>query len=149
MDEKTAHETPDFMDAWARLQRASTAVLDRVETQLKADGFPPLSWYDVLLELRRGPEKVLRPIEIEKRVLLAQYNVSRLIDRLAAAGLVEKQAAPDDGRGKVICLTSKGTDLLDKMWPAYEAAVRREFSDYLSQEDAADLLRILGKVLPK
>lgn len=149
MIEKTGSNAPDFMDAWARLQRASTAVFERVEVQLKADGFPPLSWYDILLELRRGPEKTLRPTEIEKRVLLAQYNVSRLIDRLAAAGLVEKQAAPDDRRGKAICLTTKGADLLEKMWPAYEAAVRREFSDHLSQEDAADLLRILGKVLPK
>ncbi|MHA7774212.1 MarR family winged helix-turn-helix transcriptional regulator [Roseibium sp. M-1] len=136
------------MDAWARLQRASSAVLGRVEARLKADGFPPLSWYDVLLELNRTEEKSLRPVEIEKRMLLAQYNVSRLIDRLAAAGYVEKRKSPEDGRGVVICLLPEGEALLKSMWPCYRDAVETEFSSRLGDGDAGLLWRVLGKLLP-
>ncbi|MEP3048592.1 MAG: MarR family winged helix-turn-helix transcriptional regulator [Roseibium sp.] len=139
---------PPRMDAWVRLQKASTAVLDRVEAKLKADGYPPLSWYDVLLELRRADQKTLRPVEIEKRILLAQYNVSRLIDRLVAASFAEKLKAPNDGRGVVVRLTSQGEELLSRMWPAYEAAVKQEFSEKMTDADADDLMRVLGKVLP-
>ena len=89
----SAETVPQAIDAWARLQRASGNVLARVEARLKAAGFPPLGWYDVLLELSRAEDKTLRPVEIEKRMLLAQYNVSRLLDRLAAAG------ASDHDRG--------------------------------------------------
>ena len=107
--------SPDPIDVWARLQRASGAVLARVESCLKAEGFPPLAWYDILLELRRADGKALRPVEIEKRILLAQYNVSRLIDRLVAAGYVDKRKSPEDGRGVVICLLPEGEALLEDL----------------------------------
>lgn len=136
------------MDAWARLQRASGVVLARVEARLKAEGFPPLGWYDVLLELNRAEEKMLRPVEIERRMLLAQYNVSRLIDRLVAAGYVEKRKSPEDGRGVVICLLPKGETLLKDMWPSYRDAVEAEFSAHLNDGDAQTLWRVLGRLLP-
>ncbi|GAB4511172.1 MAG: helix-turn-helix domain-containing protein [Roseibium sp.] len=138
----------DPMDAWARMQRTSGAVLSRVEARLGAQGFPPLAWYDVLLELRRSQAKALRPVEIEKRILLAQYNVSRLIDRLVAAGYVVKRKSPEDGRGVVICLLPEGEALLEAMWPKYREAVETEFAGHLQEGDAETLWRILGKLLP-
>jgi len=143
-----AETSPDPIDAWARLQRASGAVLARVENRLKAEGFPPLAWYDVLLELRRAEGRALRPVDIEKRMLLAQYNVSRLIDRLVAAGYVDKRKSPEDGRGVVIGLLPEGEALLKTMWPKYRAAVEIEFAAHLDAGDAEALWRILGKVLP-
>lgn len=147
---KTPFEKSELhMAAWARLQRAGGATLERVEADLKAQGFPPLSWYDVLLELRREEDHTLRPAEIEKRVLLAQYNVSRLIDRIVSAGYAEKLKAPDDGRGVLVRITDSGLKLQEKMWPAYKAAVDRAFSAHLSEKDAEMLLSILAKVLPE
>src|ERR1044072_7173083 len=73
--------------AWIRLNRARDRVLGAIEQDLKAGGCPPLAWYDVLLELSRAPEGRLRPLEIEKVTLLAQYNLSRLLDRLGKEGL--------------------------------------------------------------
>lgn len=145
---RKSETSPDPIDAWARLQRASGHVLTRVENRLKADGFPPLAWYDILLELRRADDKALRPVDIEKRILLAQYNVSRLIDRLVTAGYVDKRKSPDDGRGVVICLLPAGEALVETMWPKYRAAVEAEFAAHLDEDDLEALWRILGKVLP-
>ncbi|MFY8105578.1 MAG: hypothetical protein ACOVKO_01590, partial [Elstera sp.] len=71
--------------AWTRLMRAQSVALSAIEADLKRQGFPPLGWYDLLLEVRRAEPDGLRPYEIEARLLLAQHNVSRLIDRVAAA----------------------------------------------------------------
>ncbi|ASP36234.1 MarR family winged helix-turn-helix transcriptional regulator [Labrenzia sp. VG12] len=140
--------SPAPVDAWARLQRASSKVLERVEGRLKAEGFPPLGWYDILLELRRAEGQALRPVDIEKRILLAQYNVSRLIDRLVTAGYVEKRKSPEDGRGVMICLLPAGETLVATMWPKYRDAVEAEFAGLLDKGDAETLWKILGKLLP-
>ena len=48
--------------AWIRLMRVQSRVLDAVEQDLKKAGFPPLAWYDALLELSRAPTGELRPL---------------------------------------------------------------------------------------
>src|SRR3981189_1961186 len=73
--------------AWIRLMRIQSRVLDAVEQDLKRAGVPPLAWYDALLELSRAPSGEMRPVELEKQMLIPQYSTSRLIDRLGAEGL--------------------------------------------------------------
>src|SRR5690606_5806708 len=85
--------------AWARLERAHRATQSTVETRLKRAGLPPLAWYDALLELERADPRGLRPFELQKEMLFAQYNLSRLVDRLEAAGHVARSASEADGRG--------------------------------------------------
>ena len=132
--------------AWARLVRASRHALGAVEADLKQAGLPPLGWYDVLLELRRAAAP-LRPLEIEDRLLLAQHNVSRLIDRLEAARYVERQPCEEDGRGQVVALTAAGRDLLKRMWPVYRAAIQRHVGSKLTEDQSAKLARLLGQLL--
>src|ERR1700759_2779037 len=78
--------SPEATAAWIRLMRIQTRVLDAVEQDLKKAGFPPLAWYDALLELSRAPSGELRPVELERQMLIPQYSTSRLIDRLVGEG---------------------------------------------------------------
>ena len=133
--------------AWARLVRAQQAVLAAVEADLKAAGFPPLAWYDVLLELSRA-EKGLRPFALEQELLLAQYNLSRLLDRLERAGYLERRACPEDGRGQIVAITPSGRALVKRMWPTYRAAIARHVGAKLSEDDASHLAALLGKLTP-
>jgi len=133
--------------AWAKLVRAESAVLAAVERDLKAAGYPPLAWYDVLLELKRAPQQRLRPLELEPRLLLQQYNLSRLIDRIEAEGLVERQKCATDARGHNLVLLPAGRELLRKMWPVYERAIARHFADKLAPGEAAQLAHLLDKLL--
>lgn len=134
----SAEPSESAIKAWARLVRAQIKVLGSVETDLKAAGFPPLSWYDVLLELRRA-DQGLRPMELESHLLLAQHNVSRLLNRMAAKRLVKKRAAADDGRGHIVEITEAGRDLLRRMWPVYRRAIQRHLGSKL---DAAETIRL-------
>lgn len=135
------------VDAWVRLVRAQTAVLGAVEAELKAAGFPPLEWYDVLLELKRAGRSGLRPFEFEGRLLIAQHNVSRLLDRLEKAGLVERRRHEQDGRGQVVVATEAGLDLQRRMWPVYRQAIQRHVGRKLEAREAEQLGRLLGKLL--
>jgi DNA-binding MarR family transcriptional regulator len=140
------HPSEAAITAWIGLVKASRHVLGAVEADLKQAGFPPLGWYDVLLELRRA-DAPLRPLEIEGRLLIAQHNVSRLIDRLEAAGHVERQPCEEDGRGQVVALTDAGRNLLRTMWPAYRAAIQRHVGAKLADDRASRLSRLLRQLL--
>jgi DNA-binding MarR family transcriptional regulator len=131
--------------AWARLVRVQQAVLAAVESELKAAGLPPLAWYDVLLELSRE-DAGLRPFALEQELLLAQYNLSRLLDRLESAGYVERQTCPEDGRGQIVAITTSGRALVKRMWPTYRAAIARHVGAKLSEDQAARLASLLGKL---
>lgn len=132
--------------AWARLVRINTGVLERVQSALKAAGLPPISWYDVLLELHRSGESGLRQYEICKEVLLTKHNLSRLVDRLEREGLVERQSCPEDGRGNVVRITPAGSGLLRRMWPVYGQVLHQEIESRLSASELADLSRILARL---
>src|SRR5258705_3001245 len=100
-------EKPDEIEivAWARLLKASAKLLGQVERDLKAAGLPPLVWYDALLELHRARPDGLRPGDLEAEMLLPQYNVSRLVDRLEAAGYAVRRPHPRDWGGQVLQIT--------------------------------------------
>ncbi len=131
--------------AWTRLIRAQQTVLAAVEAELKAAGFPPLAWYDVLLELARA-DAGLRPFALEQALLLAQYNLSRLLDRLEKAGYIERRTCAEDGRGQIVAITPSGRALIKRMWPTYRAAIARHLGAKLSEDEAARLASLLGKL---
>jgi len=132
--------------AWARLIRARETLVAAVELDLKAAGLPPLAWYDVLLELTRAPDGRLRPFEIEKEILLAQYNLSRLIDRLEKEGLIARAPHEDDARGQWVVITDKGRALQARAWKVYVRAIQKHVGEKLDDKAAATLADLLGRL---
>lgn len=132
--------------AWARLQRVSQDLLNRVEEDLKQAGHPPLAWYDVLLEIRRAEPTPLRPFQLQEELLLAQYNLSRLLDRMATSGVLERRPCVEDGRGHSLHLTAQGRKLLTDMWPVYAKAIKTHFAARLTTPEREALNGILGKL---
>jgi DNA-binding MarR family transcriptional regulator len=135
--------------AWARLVRARDALVAAIERDLKAAKLPPLAWYDVLLELSRAPEGRLRPIEIEKETLLAQYNLSRLLDRLEKEGLIRREPCEDDARGQWVVVTEKGRVLRARTWKVYARAVQQHVGEKLDERAASTLAGLLGRLIDK
>ena len=127
--------------AWIRLMRVQSRVLDAVEQDLKKAGFPPLAWYDALLELSRAPSGEMRPVELEKQMLIPQYSTSRLIDRLVDEGLAARRECKMDKRGQFVEITEAGRELQKKMWGAYSAAIEKHVGSKLSRHRRAETLR--------
>src|ERR1700719_4047071 len=132
--------------AWSRLMRSQSRVLDGVELDLKKAGFPPLAWYDALLELSRAPSGEMRPVELEKHMLIPQYSTSRLIDRLVDEGLAARRECKIDKRGQFVEITEAGRELQKKQGGAYSAAIEKHVGSKLSDADASRLCGLLDRL---
>ena len=132
--------------AWARLERAHLTAQSTVEARLKKAGLPPLAWYDALLELERADPAGLRPFELQKEMLFAQYNLSRLVDRLEAAGYIARSASEEDGRGQRLTITKSGRAIRRRMWPVYADAITAAVGSRLSESEATTLGDLLGRL---
>ena len=130
--------------AWVQLIRAHRSALCSVEKALRAEGLPPLEWYDVLIELERAGQ--LRPRDLQERLLLAQYNLSRLLDRMEADGLVERERCSDDARCQWIRATGAAVALRQRMWPVYAEAIRTAVESRLTRAQAAQLGDLLARL---
>ncbi|MCR9139666.1 MAG: MarR family winged helix-turn-helix transcriptional regulator [Alphaproteobacteria bacterium] len=135
------------VETWISLVRAHDTALLTVERGLKEAGFPPLAWYDVLLELDRIGPAGLRPFELQAALLLPQYGVSRLIDRIEKAGYLQKQICMEDARGHVLTITDTGRKLRQSMWPVYGAAIEQAVGEKLTPGEMRLLQRVLAKLL--
>jgi DNA-binding MarR family transcriptional regulator len=126
--------------------RAQRVVLAAIEHDLKAAGLPPLGWYDVLLELVRTKEGKLRPFEIEERTLLAQHNLSRLLDRMEKAGLVRREAFAADRRGRWVAVTDAGRTTRTRMWTVYAGSIQKHLGEKLDEARAGQLAELLANL---
>ncbi|RUU06440.1 MarR family transcriptional regulator [Mesorhizobium sp. USDA-HM6] len=138
--------SPEAVKAWGRLMRVSRQLVEKTEDALKAGGLAPLAWYDVLHELAAAGEGGLRPFELIDRVLLAQYNVSRLLARLEVEGLVEKLPVSDDGRGQTVRITPGGRETRRRLWAVYGKAISELMGGKLSSEELEMLAGLLGRL---
>jgi DNA-binding MarR family transcriptional regulator len=138
--------SPEAIKAWARLMRVSRQLVEHAEEALKNGGLPPLAWYDVLHELAEADEGGLRPFQLIERTLFAQYNISRLLARLEADGLVERLAVVDDGRGQTIRITGKGRETRRRMWAIYGRSIAGLVGAKLSADELNMLSALLGRL---
>ena len=79
--------------------------------------------------------------------LLAQYNASRLIDRMEKAGLVERRPHPEDGRGQLVAIRPEGRALRKRMWKVYGPAIEQHVGKRLAHNEARQLASLLSKLI--
>ena len=101
----------------------------------------------MLWELEKVGAAGLRPFELERRRLIAQSNVSRLIDRLADAGYVERVPCEEDARGQRVVITPAGREMRKRMWPVYARAISEAVGRRVSEREAEMLGKLLGKLV--
>ncbi len=139
---------PETIAVWTSLVSANKILLDDIEDALKSEGLPTLHWYDLLLEIEKAGEDGIRPFELRKRLLLPQYGVSRLLERMAKADLINRQNVEDDGRGHIITLTQKGQETRKAMWPVYAGVLSQSIEQRFTEAEVTEFARLLQKLTP-
>jgi len=134
-------------DAWVRLIRSGRVIAGEIEAELKKAGFPPLSWYDVLLHLKQQADGRSSPRAIEEAALFEQYNLSRLLDRMETEGLVRRIPYPGDKRRQLVEITETGRALQRRMWRVYGPAINRLIGGKLTEPEAGQLAALLLKLM--
>ena len=137
----------DLTSTWGALLKVHAALVPRLDRELQATHGLPLTWYDALLELNGAPGRRLTMGELGTVAAVSRTRVSRVVDELVRAGLVDREPNPDDGRSAFAALTPAGRAALRKAAPTYVAAVRREFADHLTARERDVLAGALRKVL--
>ena len=137
----------DLAETWGALLKVHAALVPRLDRELQEAHGLPLTWYDVLLELNTAPGRRMTMGQLGSVAAVSRTRVSRVVDELVRAGLVAREANPEDGRSAFATLTPAGGAVLRKAAPTYVAAVQREFADHLTTHEGEVLAGALRKVL--
>ena len=133
--------------AWRGLLEVHSTLVAELDAELERAHGLPLTSYEVLMYLGDAPEGKLRMGELAERLLLSRSGITRLVDRLARQGLLERERCEDDGRGYYALLTPRGREALAVARPAHLAGVRRRFLDRLDPAEIDALGAIWGLLL--
>ena len=136
----------DPVSAWAGLLRTHAAVLPKVERALASTGLP-LTWYDVLLVVNAAPGRRLRMTELGQQAVVSRERVSRVVTELERAGLVIREANPDDKRSSFTVITPEGRRRLRASAPVYLKAIEKHFLSHLTDDETRMLSQALGRVV--
>lgn len=128
--------------AWEELFRAQVAIMRRLQRDPIWDRVS-LREYDVLFTLSTAPDG-LRLRDLAEHSLLSQPSLSRMVDRLAAAGWVHRAPAAGDGRGVVVTLTPAGAELQREVGRLHVQAIAHYVGGALDAARLADLTRLTG-----
>jgi DNA-binding MarR family transcriptional regulator len=126
--------SPEHVATWRSFLEAHAAIGRQIDRQLEAAGLPPLTWYDVVWALYEAPGRRLRMGDLAGAVLLSRTGLTRLVDRIEAAGHLRRDPVPGDRRGTFVVLTPSGVRLLRRMWPVYERCIATLFVTPLAED---------------
>jgi DNA-binding MarR family transcriptional regulator len=132
---------------WRLFLTTHAVLIDQIEQELAQAGLPSLTWYDVLFVLDEAPNHRLRLHELADAIVLRRSNLTRLIDRLEAAGLVYRESCPTDRRGAFAVITEAGLAMRQQMWPVYAEAIAKYFAQHLSDTEVEVLAETLKRIL--
>jgi MarR family 2-MHQ and catechol resistance regulon transcriptional repressor len=128
--------------AYVKLHRAARALSDRVEGRVAAAGLT-LTQFGVLEAiLHKGP---LSHRELGRKVLTSAANMTDVIDKLAARGLVQRVRCPSDRRLVKVELTDTGACLIERLFPDHARDIEQAMS-FLACPEIAQLDALLRKL---
>ena len=127
--------------------RTQRLLTDRLGRELEQDVGIPLVVFDVLINVGAAPEGRVTMSRLSNDISLTTGGVTRLVDRMVDAGLVERSACPSDRRSIHVVLTPEGRNVLDRAIAAHIEGIDRHLMAHLSDKDRATLASALTKIL--
>ena len=132
---------------WVALNLAQRSIYVAMNAALKAEGLPPLKWYDVLWAVERSEKSGLRPSELEKSLVFEQSNLSRMLQRMIGEGLLKEAVCPQDRRGKLVRSTQKGRRVRKRMWKVYGPLIQEHMSKLSGEACLAQTTTALNRLI--
>ena len=139
--EQWARERPDLdlapMATIGRLGRLH-ALANRTIADVFATHGLQIGEFDVLAALRRsGAPFMMKPTDLASMLMLSPAGMTNRVDRLEAAGWIERRNDPDDRRSSLVRLTDDGRELVDRAVTDHVANEARLLEPLSSAERAA------------
>ena len=135
------------LEVWKQFLRAHRQLTGVLGAELEQERGLPLGWYEVLLHLANAPDDRLRMGDLADAAMLSPSGLTRVVDRMVDAGLVDREPCSSDRRVLYAQLTSSGRATLRRAAPTHLRGIEEHFASVLTDEDVAVLGRVLGRVL--
>ena len=113
---------------WLRMLSTTKLISQEIRRRLRAEFGATLPQFDLLAQLDREPEG-LRLGEISKRTMVTNGNITGLVERLEADGLLYRETPVDDRRVTVARLTDAGRRAFAEMAAVHETWLREMMAD--------------------
>jgi DNA-binding MarR family transcriptional regulator len=131
------------LTSWRAFLEAHARVSRRLDDELRAEHGLSLAEYDALLQLAEAPGHRLRMNQLADRVILSRSGITRMIDRLALDGFVERAHCSSDARGAEAVLTDAGMACLRDAAETHLRGIDRHFLSIVAPGD----LPVVGRAL--
>ena len=132
--------------AWQALLHAHHDVTATLDAELREEHGLSLGDYDVLLRLARAPHRQLRMTELAERVTMSPSGLTRMVDRLVAEGLVQRDRFDGDARVMLAGLTDRGRQVLRRAAKTHLRGVREHYTGRLSQAQLRNVASALEAI---
>jgi DNA-binding MarR family transcriptional regulator len=128
------------MDAWRAYAETVFDLMGALEADLSPHGLT-LGDYQVLVYLSEADDQSMRMCDLAKRLQLSPSGLTRRLDGLVRAGVVERRPGAADRRVMYAHLTPEGTELLEKAAPTHVRSVRNRVLDHLDRDEIGAMAR--------
>lgn len=135
-----------LITTFGRLVEVHSGLGQQLGRSLEQECGIPHSWFEVLLRVARADGGQVSMGVLAQQVALTTGGVTRLLDRMVAAGLVARVPCPTDRRVQFAALTEAGEETLEQAAMVHVANLRRAFAQFTAQDcrtldDLLDRLR--------
>lgn len=131
--------------AWRTLARTHAAVSGRVQEALSEAGLPPLAWFEVLSTVAEADGR-MKMGELAEALVITRGGLTKLVDRLVKAGLLERVFCESDRRATYASLLPAGSELLTEMLPVVSGELEAAFASNITVAEAEQLTGTLERV---
>ena len=137
---------PIELTAFGRLMRAQTLLRRELEAEVLTPRGLTINDFEALMHLWRAEEQRLRRVDLVELLMLTPSGVTRLLEGLQEAGLVENVHCASDARVTWAQLTPEGVETLECVGASHAARLRDLFRESLSETEVEQLSDLLGKL---
>jgi DNA-binding MarR family transcriptional regulator len=131
------------VSAFAALLRAHAAATRRLNAQLTVEHGLTISDFEVLLRLADAPDRRMRRVDLAQQVILTASGITRLLDGLERAGLVERDSCAGDRRVVYAVLTDAGLAKLREASASHFAQIDELLGARFDTEELDQLASLL------
>jgi DNA-binding MarR family transcriptional regulator len=139
-------ESSPAVRAFALLLRAQAVTTRQLSAELHTAHGLTINDFEALLVLSSAPDQRLKRVDLARRLLLTPSGITRLLEGLESAGLVERANCDTDLRVTYAQLTEQGRETLETATCGHVASIRTLFEQHLSEHEIAQLGEMLEKL---
>jgi DNA-binding MarR family transcriptional regulator len=134
------------LESWRSYLQSHASIVRVLDAELHAEHGLTTRDYEVLLYLAQSDDRRLPMSALAERTMLTRSGITRLVDGLVAAGLIERVACPNDARVSYAQLTEPGYEKLRLAGCSHVASINRLFVAHFSPAELRQLADLLSRL---